>query len=212
MPYKMQIDLFGNSVTANTDGYLVNLNELCNAGNAWRLSNGRPIYQLPKFLESKTLADYLPAAAKEWGMPISSFLTKSGKGKSSCTMAHVSVALLLAEQISPEVHAKVHRVFIEGKLLDFRMMGGTEFKSVNVAIDSFLPGRNGKDNKGIYIQTAIKLRTKLLGKDAKLGDWDNATVAQTHARYEAESTIVKLLSLGVVRDYDHLNELIDKIL
>ena len=99
--YIMNVDVFGNEVLAETDGCMVSLNGLTNAGNAWRLTHGMPIYQLAYFLESKLLKEYLEAAAEVWGIPVSSFLKKAGKGKTSRTMAHVSVAIFKSLVLLP---------------------------------------------------------------------------------------------------------------
>lgn len=209
--YNMRIDLFNNKVQCSTEGFMVSLNDLERAGNAWRLSNGYAYYQLAAFLSSKTLEEYIKAAAKVWDLPEDTFLRKAGKGKTSRTMAHISVAMLFAEQMSPEFHAMVHKTFIDGRILEFRGYGGTEFTNLNMLIDSELPERRGKDNKGVFIQTAIALRNKILGKDAKAGDWDSATVEQTHLRYEHEAYLCRSLRMGLIRDYEHLKEIIEKL-
>lgn len=207
----MQVDFFGNNVRCETEGNMVSLNDLFNAGNAWRLSNGKAILQLTAFLNSVGLREYIDAASVEWNLPTEAFVVKLGKGKYTRTMCHVAVAMLAAEQISPKFHARVHKTYLEGKLLEFREQGGTEFKNLNACIDMYLPGRDGKDNKGVYITAAKRLRDRLLGKEAKAGDWDKASVAQTHSRYDFEKRLCDLLRMNVVKDWEHLKELIDKL-
>jgi hypothetical protein len=210
--YVMSVDFFGNAVRAETEGCMISLTDLTYAGNVWRMTNGRKAYQLAAFISSDTLREYIAAASTVWGIPIDAFIKSEGRGNTKRTMGHLSVAVLLAEQISPFFHAMVHKTFLEGKLLEFREQGGTEFKSLNAAIDLYLPGRENKpNNKNVYIQCAIQLRTKLLGKDAKAEAWDSATVAQTHSRYAAEKSLVQFLQLGMVRDYEHLKELIQRV-
>lgn len=207
--YIMQVDFFGNSVRCETEGLMVSLNDLFNAGNLWRLQNKMPVYQMHAFLNSAALTEYVKAAADEWCMPADKFITRAGKGKTTRTMVHISVAILAAEQISPAFHAKVHRTFVEGKLLEFRDHGGTEFKSLNAALDMRSQEVLGKPaHKGHFIQVATLLRARLLNEGQ---DWNTASVAQTHRRWEAEQTLVKLLQLGVVRDWEHLKELIGKV-
>ena len=205
----MNVDLFGNAVACETEGNMVNLNQLANAGNAWRLNNNLPVYQLTAFLASAGLQEYIIAAAGVWGLETVDFLRKAGKGKTSRTMGHVSVALLLGEQMSPVLHATIHKVFIEGKLLEFREYGSTEFKNINMEVDkAMVMWESRHAHKGHFIQMATLLRARLLNEGQ---NWNTATVAQTHRRWEAEQTLVKLLQLGVVRDWDHLKELVDKV-
>jgi hypothetical protein len=207
----MSVDFFGNAVRAETAGQMVSVNDLIRAGNKWRIDNRLNPKTVQQVMDSQGLVEYKVAAAKVWGLSEDALVKVVGKGGQTRTMAHLSVAIYVAEQMSPEFHANVIKTFIEGKLLEFREVGGTEFTNLNAAIDLYLPGRDGKDNKGIYIQAAKTLRTKLLGIDAEAGCWNSATVAQTHSRYEAEKTLVKMLSLGVVKDYEHLKQLIERL-
>lgn len=209
--YPVSVQFFGNVVRAQTAGNRICLNDMFIAGNAVRLSEGKPALQMPSFLNSKTLNDYVEAAAHEWNIDKAQFIVKEGRGKNTRTYVHVSVAMLAAEFMSARFHAHVHRVFIEGKLLEFRERGGTEFKNLNAAIDLYLPDRIGKDNKGVYINIAKLIRERILGADAKTEDWNSATVAQTHLRYDWENKMCDMLRLGVIRDYEHAKEIINKL-
>lgn len=209
--YPVSVQFFGNVVRAQTSGSCVCLNDMFIAGNALRLSEGKPALQMNAFLSSKTLNDYVKAAAIEWNLPEDHFVCKEGRGKNTKTFVHVSVALLAAESMSPRFHAHVHRVFIEGKLLEFRERGGTEFKALNAAIDQYLPDRIGKDNKGVFINIAKIIRGRILGEEATSDDWNRASVAQTHLRYDWENKMCDMLRLGVIRDYEHAKQIISKL-
>jgi hypothetical protein len=209
--YPVTVSFFGNVIRAQTSGSRVCLNDMFIAGNALRLAEGKPALQMNAFLGSKGFNEYVEAAAEEWNLPAEHFMMKEGRGRNTKTFVHVSVALLAAESMSARFHAHVHRVFIEGKLLEFRERGGTEFKKLNASVDQYLNGRDGKDNRGVFIQIAKLIRSRILGDDAVTDDWNRASVSQTHLRYEWENKICDLLRLGVVRDYDHLKELINKL-
>ncbi len=209
--YPVSVQFFGNVVRAQTAGNRICLNDMFIAGNAVRLSEGKPALQMASFLNSKTLNEYIEAAAHEWNIDKAQFIAKEGRGKNTRTYVHVSVAMLAAEFMSARFHAHVHRVFIEGKLLEFRERGGTEFKNLNAAIELYLPDRLGKDNKGVFINVAKLIRERILGSEAKTEDWNVASVAQTHLRYEWENKLCDMLRLGVVRDYDHIKQLIHKL-
>lgn len=209
--YKMCVEFLGNTIQAETEDRKVCLNDVFIAGNAERLACGKPALQMASFLASKTLSDYVEAAELEWGLTCGSLIRKEGSGKRTRTYVHISVAILAAETMSPRFHAYIHRVFVEGKLLEFRERGGTEFKTLNAAIDAFLPGREGKSNKGIFIQVAVKLRAKILGPDATTASWNTATVDQTHTRYDLEYKLSEMIRLGLIRDYDHLKDVIERL-
>lgn len=209
--YQMSVQFFGNVVRAQTEGSKICLNDMFIAGNALRLADGKPALQMNAFLQSKGLTEYVEAAAQEWNLPVDAFISREGKGRNTKTFVHPSVALLAAESMSPRFHAHVHRVFIEGKLLEFRERGGTEFKALNASIDEYLSGRDGKDNRGVFINVAKALRSRILGPEASTEDWNRASVDQTHLRYEWENKLCDMLRLGVVSDYDHLKTLISKL-
>lgn len=206
--YLVNVSFFGNVIRAQTCGNLVCLNDVFVAGNALRLAEGKPALQMNAFLQAKSLSEYVAAAADEWNLPQDSFITREGKGRNTRTYVHVSVALLAAESMNPRFHAHVHRTFLEGKLLEFRERGGTEFKRLNACIDQYLPEREGKDNKGVYINVAKLLRSRILGENACTDDWNSASVDQTHLRYEWENKLCDMLRLGVVKNYEHIKSLI----
>lgn len=210
----MQVSIMDAIVSADTDGF-VDLNDLVNAGNLWRLQNGMPVYQLGTFLNSKMLDEYVNAASIVWDLPKESFLKKSGKNKTSRHSGHVSVAVLLAEQISPVFHATVHKIFIDGKLLEYRLLGGTEFKALNAMIDQYLPSESGS-NAGRYINAAKMIRSKCaISKpdDVEITTWNQSaadSVAQ-RMRYDIESKLVTMISLGLIKDWDGLKDVINRM-
>ena len=209
--YPMSVTFFGNTIRAQTSGNRICLNDMFIAGNALRLSDGRPALQMNAFLQSKGLTEYVAAAAEEWNLPIASFIVKEGRGRNVRTYVHASVALLAAEAMSPRFHAHVHRVFIEGKLLEFRERGGTEFKALNASIDSYLLKGEHDDPRSVFINVAKVIRARILGPDAKTEEWNKASVEQTHLRYEWESKLCDMLRLGVIQDPAHLIQLIRKL-
>jgi hypothetical protein len=208
--YVMQVDFFGNNVRAETSGNLVCLNDLITAGNAWRVVNGLSARKLADITTTDSFKNFVASVSKIKSLPVESLFFATGRGRNSRTMGHLIVAIYVAEQMSPEFHVNVIDTFVSGKLLEFRELGGTEFKNLNAAIDLYLPDRASKDNTGVYINVAKLIRLKLLGAECAEG-WNAASIAQIHSRYDVESKLVSMLKLGVVNDYKHLCELIQKI-
>lgn len=207
----MNVNFFGNVVRAQTEGSRICLNDLFLAGNALRMADGKPGLQMNAFLQSKGLNEYIEAAAEEWNLPVESFVVKEGRGRTTRTFVHASVALLAAEAMSPRFHAHMHRVFIEGKLLEFRERGGTEFKALNASIDQYLIDGKAADNRQVFINVALALRRRILGPNAKTDDWNSAGPEKTHLRYEWENKLCDMMRLGVVQSPSHLIELIGKL-
>lgn len=203
----MQVDFFGTPVRCESDGLMICVTDLSRAGNQWRVTNGQSIKSLVSIIDSQGFADFLAVAQKH--MPDQVLYRVDGKGNSKRSMAHVILAIYIAEQYSTEFHFDVIKTFVEGKLLEFRDHGGTEFKALNAALDLHSDAVLGKQaHKGHFIQMAAIMRKRILREGQ---DWNTASVAQTYQRYEVEQTLVKLLELGVVRDWEHLKELIEKV-
>ena len=113
-----------------------------------------------------------------------------------------------AATLDKRFEIEMYNTFINNKILQWRDDSGDQFIALNAAIDAYLPGREGKDNKGIFIQCATRLKAKIAPEN---GDWNTASFAKLELRAKIERDLVKLLSLGVVRDYEHLKELIEKL-
>ena len=205
--YKMTVEFFNNDVRCETEGLMVSLNDLMIAGNCWRGHNGLPHKRLVDIIGTQAFDAFTAAVCKRIGKNKEE-VYRTTKGRTGGTMANIYIAIYVAEQMSPEFHVAVIETFVEGKLLEFRELGGTEFKTLNAAIDKHLPGGG---SLGKYINAAKMIRRKILGKDADTNEWGGASVDQTHRRYEVEKQLSEVLRLGVVRDWEHLKELIEKI-
>lgn len=209
--YIMQVDFFGNNVRCETEGLLVCLNDLVTAGNAHRIANSRPAKRLQDMTTTDSFNVFAKVVSERHKIPMDELLFVKGRGRGARTMGHYILAVYIAEQMSPEFHVEVITTFVDGKILEFRELGGTEFKTLNAAIDRHLPNREGKDNRGVFIQIAKLLRSKILGADAEAGGWNDCPTAQTHMRYEAEKRLVGFLEMNLVRDFDHLKELVERL-
>lgn len=193
------------------DAQKVNLTAFVEGLNKMLEAEGKPACQMASVLRSKGFQDYLQAASEEWNLPKTDLLSRGVKNKSA-TIAHLSVALYVAEQSSPRIKVQAHKFLVDSEVEKYQATGGTEFKTLNANIEAYLPGREHKSsNKGVFIQIAKRLREKILGPDATTESWNHADVDQTHKRYEWENKLSDMLRLGVVKDFNHLKELIDKL-
>lgn len=183
------------------------LTDVFTIGNQSRVSLGKKPAQLTAFLNSDRTKEYIEAAQRTWGLDNLSYV--KGKGNNKTTMAHISLLIYAAEYLSPQFHAEVIKTFVQDRLLEYRDESGDEYSIVNHYVDLYLPGREGKDsNKGIYINIAKALKAKI---NPNNGDWNKATANQLRLRYEHERSISELLRLGVIKDWEHLKEIINKL-
>lgn len=191
---------------------MVSLTDVFRVGNAHRACEGKTAANMTKFLQSSATSEFIGVICNNQNITIDEVIVKKGKGKNASTFCSIHFAIYAAEYLSCQFHYEVIDMFIKGDIFKLRDKGGDEFKMLNFAIDQYLPGREGKDsNKGIYINLAKKIRERILGKGSKAEDWNKATPEHLQERYDYESSLSQLLRLGVVRDYEHLKELIDKL-
>jgi hypothetical protein len=138
------------------------------------------------------------------------FVTKRGKGGG--TWAHLYILLDAATFLDPDFKYQVYKTFVEGKLLQHRDESGDRYRPFNMAIDQ-LPDRAGKDNKWLYVHAANALASRLglPTKEKGVNRWNEADAHQLSARADAEKMLTSMVQFGVVRDWEHLKELIDKV-
>ena len=206
-----------------------NLNEFWDCGNAYRIQKGLPPKLLANWLRSADTAEYVAAVERElYGsnsviitelesnpnlvetITKTSRLFKTRRGRHGGTWAHLYVLIDAATYLDPDFKVQVYKTFIEGKLLQRRDEGGENFKAVNIAIDAYLPGREDKDNKFLYINLSNLIADKFGLPEVEKGKnrWNDATLHQTEARSKIEETLTIMMRTGLVRDWNHLKELV----
>ena len=182
-----------------------NLTQLWSCGNRVRMDGGKSIANLSKFLTSNKTKDFISVVEKSIG---ENPVVISGRGNTRKTWANIHMMIYAAEYLSPELHFEVIDTFISGKILSYRDESGDNFKAMNIAIDNHLPERQGKDNKGLRIQVAKRIKEKV---SMGLVSWNFATADELKHRSEIEDKITSLLYLDLIKNYEHLKDLIDKL-
>ena len=197
----------------NHKSMMGSLTDLFNIGNKMRVLEGKSVANMSLFVNSVATQEFIRVICEEQGCQPDEVIKRAGRGKSSRTEANLHLLIYAAEYLSMRFHYQVIDTFITGKLLQLRDDGGNEFKMLNLAIDRYLPGREGKDNKGCYINIAKIIRNRCdLVKPENDPTW-NQSAADKHAqakRYELQHKLVSLLELGVVRDWEHLKDLANR--
>lgn len=131
-----------------------------------------------------------------------------GTAAKAQTYAPVDLLFFAGKKISTEFHLEVIDAFINNKILEWRDVSGNEFKALNIAIDNYLPYREGKSNKGIYINTARMLLSKV---NPNITTWNDASADELRERASIENKLVTTLQLGLIKDWEHMKEIIEKI-
>ena len=181
------------------------LTQLWKVGTIMRVNNGMAVPQLNNFLQSQSTKDFIDICEKKTGKPC---IEITGRGKNGRTWASIHMMIYAAEYLSTEFHFEVIDAFINNKILEWRDVSGDEFKALNIAIDNYLPNREEKSNKGIYINVARMLLKKV---NADLSSWNDASADELRDRASIENKLVTTLQLGLIKDWEHMKEIIEKI-
>ena len=181
------------------------LTQLWKVGTIMRVNNGMAVPQLNNFLQSQSTKDFIEVCERKTWKPC---IEVTGRGKNGRTWASIHMMIYAAEYLSTEFHFEVIDAFINNKILEWRDVSGDEFKALNIAIDNYLPNREEKSNKGIYINVARMLLKKV---NPALSSWNDASADELRERATIENKLVTTLHLGLIRDWEHMKEIIEKI-
>ena len=181
------------------------LTQLWKVGTIMRVNNGMAVPQLNNFLQSQSTKDFIEVCERKTGKPC---IEVTGRGKNGRTWASIHMMIYAAEYLSTEFHFEVIDAFINNKILEWRDVSGDEFKALNIAIDNYLPNREEKSNKGIYINVARMLLKKV---NPALSSWNDASADDLRDRASIENKLVTTLQLGLIKDWEHMKEIIEKI-
>lgn len=188
---------------------MVSLTDLFRAGNAYRVLNGVNPANQNLFVNSVSTQEFIRVITKRLGVANDAVYKRIGKGKNSETFVSLHLAVYAAEYLSPEFHFEVIDAFINGKLCEYRDLGGDAFKDLNSVVSAsaiHVLGRPSHNGHYITLAKIIKSRVNPDGDE-----WDSATALQLKYRYEIERDLCKFLAMGVVRDWEHLKELAEKV-
>lgn len=193
------------------------LTDLFSLGNGQRILDGKKPINQSLFIKSKATQEFIQIIAKELSMRPDKIVFSTGRGKASRTYGQLHFLIYAAEKLSPTFHFHVIDIFLSKHLLQLRDDGGNVFKTLNLAIDQWLPDRKGKNNMGCYIQVAKMLRAKIFPEikefDTGVNIWntDLARYDKQYLREDYEDKLVSFLKVGLIRDWKHLKEVIDKL-
>lgn len=182
------------------------LTQLWRVGNISRVGAMAAPADLSKFLKSEKTKRFI--AVCERNNDGNQCVAITGRGKNSRTWASIHMMIYAAEYLSEDFHYEVIDMFINNKILEYRDVSGDEFKALNIAIDNYLPDREGKNNKQIYINVARAMRSKV---GLKLPSWNEATADQLRARGNVENQLTTFLRMGFIKDYDHMMQVLERI-
>ena len=192
----MQVDILGQVLRVEHKTFMGSLTDLFTIGNGERLKDGLPGTSCSTFLRSEHTQKYIDSACEDWGLNREEILQIRGKGNKKKTYAHLSVLIAAAEYLSPRVHSRVIKEFIEGRLLQFRDSSGDAYKSLKENISLYLP------DCAVGSQLIMEVATEFRNKINPPGDkgWNLATAKQLQQRDDLEKYLCRLIKKGFIKD------------
>ena len=189
----MTIKIGDVSIEAESLKKEIDLTSLFKAVNADRLLRGKAVINHTNFMNSAGTKEFIKELEENgYENPVRH---NGKKGKLSKTYSCVTFAIYVAQQASPKFNRMMIEEFIAGRILENRSEGCDLFKGLNIAIDTKLKGREGKNNRNLYIQCAKRIKEIVKPNE---GDWNKATAEQTKRRVDIEERVITVLSTGLV--------------
>jgi len=226
----MQVTIGSYSQPIEHKTMMGHLNALWDYGNGLRATKGLTPLQMKDWLMSTQTRELVEALDRKYSEPNSGISTitkvdprgrsslvdltkntsfiKTKRGTGGGTWVHLYLMLDAAAWLDADFKLQLYDTFINNKILQWREDSGDEFINLNIAIDAYLPEREGKENTGIFIQVAKQLKAKILNGEEV---WNTATFNQLEKRAKIEKDLCGFLKLGMIRNYEHLKEVIAKL-
>ena len=202
----MEVTFAKGSITIDHKTLMGDLRKLFEVGNAYRYESKQSHLRMESWLSIDAVKEYITIVSERTGAPA----LVATRGRNGTTKAHLRVLLDAAMYLSAEFKDEIISTFVDNQILRWRDLSGDAFLDINAALALNAEKVLGKPaHQGHFIQMAKALRAKILPPE-HLG-WNYANADELRKRTEAEQTLVKLLQLGVVRDWEHLKELIEKV-
>lgn len=185
--------------------YFGSLQALFRIGNKHRALKDLPVLRPEQWLNMRSTKEFIDIVSKRIGEP--ALRRKRGGRGGGESWAHLYVLLDAAAYLSPELKLDIYEKFVQGKLLEWRDRSGDNFIDLNAAVALNAEEVFGKPaHKGHYINLA-----KIIRKRCGVENWNRADHKQLQERARIEEALATMLKAGVVRDWDHLKELAEKV-
>ena len=199
---------------------LGDLTALFKIGLKYRIEKGFLSVNISTFLNSAKTKKFIEIIARNQDISIKEVVQNNGKkGKASRTYANLHFIIYTAEYLDPDFHYEVIDTFIHSRILEKRDDGGDDFKELNNYLNE-LPDRIGQNNMSIFIQIALKLRSKIFtdnqiseAKEKGINIWNSeyATYLHLYKRDDYERKLISFIQMGFIDSYVGVKKAIDKL-
>jgi hypothetical protein len=215
----MSVSFVNGSIDIFHKTQMGNLKQVFILGNKYRLDQGHELMRLDNFLKRPNTKKYINDMMIKYGYEKSEIIKVVGRGRGIKTYANLQFIIYCATELNNFFRMDVIDTFINERILIKRDDGGNDFKELNSYLDK-LPNRKDRNNQGIFIQTAIKLREKIFTpeaiqecKDKGINIWNSeyANSLTLSKRDDFEKKLIFSIDMGFIDSYEKLKEVISKL-
>lgn len=173
--------------------------------NRYRDANGQQMVYHQNWLRTQAAVEYREFFKQKHGFdPV-----RIGRGRAKTT-AHIKYLIRAAIDLSPEFADEVIELFIEKRLPYLRDKSGDAYIELKDALTAYGEAILGKPPHKGHVITLNKIIKRRAGLDPNKS-WDEALPKHHSIRIRIEDALVTMLRTGVVRDWEHLKELAEKV-
>ncbi len=203
---KMLINVGSFEIEADSLKKEISLTSLWKAINGDRFIHGKSPLNYTSFMRSVGTLEFIEELKRSgYDEPV----RHNGKaGKASKSYCCVTFAVFAMQNASPKLNRIMIEEFITGRILENREASCDLFKGLNIAIDTKLKGRDGKNNRGLFIQCANRIKAIVKPNE---DNWNKATAEQLRRRVDIEERAITVLSTGLVEGKEGLYDVIDSV-
>lgn len=188
----------------------INVNELVNQMNRWRLDNGMGTREIRQVMATDAFKDFKSECEKQLGIDSA---IKSTRGRNGSTFACLHLAVYIAEQYSTYFHFLVIDRFITQRQVGLRNIGAVSFVELNAAVSRMLERTEGRiGHSGHFIQVAKSVKESIDIREVTGFDtWDSQDAKTNQLRSDIQKSLVTLLDMEAVNSWDELKETIPRV-
>lgn len=186
----MSRELFSSEIRQKSKTEYFCASDLVNAGNAWRITHGKKLFNYSQWLKNPTTQSFIQALEKDIG---GKAIIKGNK-KNSLAWIHPFLFIDLALAISPELKIEAYK-WLYDNLLKYRNQSGDSYKKMCGAL--YLT----QSNMSLFKDDIKKLANRIK-VECGVKDWEHATEEQLALRDKIHDNIA-LLS-DIIKDRETL--------
>lgn len=188
----------------------INVNELVNQMNRWRLDNGMGTREIRQVMATDAFKDFKAECEKQLGIDSA---IKSTRGRNGSTFACLHLAVYIAEQYSTYFHFLVIDRFITQRQVELRNIGAVSFVELNAAVSRMLERTEGRiGHSGHFIQVAKTIKESVDIREVTGFDtWDSQDAKTNQLRSDIQKALVTILDMEAINTWGELKETIPRV-